>query len=191
MNSSNESIVLYGGQGDVFASVSFPADDMPYMMLETSESGIQFGATARYYFTLEHTILRLHAFGEGGDLLIRRDEGEDRVFWRFVGKQSVFDTLKLSGEKYPQPLRYDDNEIERSLLWGKYDDEDQKAGRKHRYEARMGGAKLNYPDVPLEWSRVEIHARCVIDESNQIVAYWTYELASHSQETQHQPQEKA
>lgn len=183
MNSSNESVVLYGGRGDIFALILLPANDMPYMMLETAEAGIQFGSTDKYQFTSKVTILRLHAFGKGGDLLIRRDE--DRIFWRFVGKQGVFDTLKLSGEKYPHPLRYDENEIEYSLLWGKYDDEDERAGRKHRYEARMGGAKLNYPDVSLASSRVEIHAWRVLDDNNHTVAYWTHALKEH------QPQEKA
>jgi len=190
MNSSNESIVLYGGQGDVFSSLNLPANDMPYMMLETAEAGIRFGKTAQYQFMPEVTILRIHAFGKGGDLLIRRDE--DRVFWRFVGRQSVFDTLKLNdGKKYPHPLRYDENEIERSLLWGKYDEEDQKAGRKHRYEARMGGAKLNYPDVPLAYSRVEIHAWRVVDANNHTVAYWTYELTEHPNKPKTATQEKA
>jgi hypothetical protein len=178
MTSSNDQVVLYGGQGDIFASLNLSAGDMPYLMLETAEYGIQFCSTAEYAFTPEWTVLRLHAFGSGGELLIRRDE--DRIFWRFVGKQSVFVRLGLDGTQFPKVLHYNQEDVERSLVWGKYDAKDiDDVRRGYRYEARVGKVELNYPDVPLDWERIEIHARRVLDTDNQIIAYWTYELAKH------------
>lgn len=190
MTSSNDPIVLYGGQGDIFASLKLSDDTMPYLMCETAEFGIEFGHSGDYDLIRNLLIMRLHAFGEGGDLLIRRDES--KVFWRFIGKQAVYNALSLSnGKKYTcdgqETLQKGDDEC--SLLWGKYDEEDKKAKRNERYEARMGKAKLNYPDVPLDWNRVEIHAWQVLDAKKEIVAYWTYKLAPHPEKSQNQPQE--
>jgi len=102
-SNNNEFIVLYGGQGDVFASLKLSAEDMPYLMLETAEYGIQFGSTSQYTYVPERTVLRLHAFGSGGDLLIRRDE--DQIFWRFVGYEGIFNQLGLINRiPYPKTL---------------------------------------------------------------------------------------
>lgn len=179
-SSNNENIVLYGGQGNVFASLNLSAGDMPYLMLETAEYGIAFGSTAEYTFTPEWTVLRLHAFGEGGDLLIRRDESH--IFWRFVGYQGVFDQLKLTdGTPYPEPFSVSD-EDERSLLWGAYWGQDD-AGQHHWQENRVGKAQLTYP-FPKPAERVEIRAcRVRDDNTHETVAYWTYTLVAH------QPQE--
>lgn len=179
MTSSNDQIVLYGGQGVVFASLNLSVGDMPYLMLETAEYGIAFGSTAEYAFIPEWTVLRLHAFGNGGDLLIRRDE--DRVFWRFVGYNQVFNQLGLAnGTPYPHPLKINDEDV-RSLLWGAYWGQDD-LGQHHWQENRVGKARLAYP-FPESVERVEIRACCVLDTSNQTVAYWTYTLVAH------QPQE--
>lgn len=180
MTSSNDPIVLYGGQGDVFASLNLSAEAMPYLMLETAEYGIQFVAIEGYTFTPDWTILRLHAFGPGGDLLIRRDE--DRIFWRFVGYEGVFNQLKLAnGTPYPEPLSVS-GEDERSLLWGAYWGQDD-SGQHYWQENRVGKAQLAYP-FPKPAERVEIRACRVLDAStHETVAYWTYTL------TAHQPQE--
>lgn len=180
MTSSNDQVVLYGGQEDVFASLNLSAEAMPYLMLETAEYGIQFGATEGYAFTPEWTVLRLHAFGPGGDLLIRRDE--DRIFWRFVGYEGVFNQLGLpDGTPYPKPLSVI-GEDERSLLWGAYWGRDD-AGQHHWQENRVGKAQLTYP-FPEPVERVEIRACRVLNAStHETVAYWTYALAEH------QPQE--
>lgn len=176
MTSSNDPIVLYGGRGDIFASLNLSAETMPYLMLETAEYGIQFGSTAEHAFTPEWTVLRLHAFGSGGDLLIRLDE--DRIFWRFVGYEVIFSQLGLAdGTPYFRMLTLDD-EDERSLLWGAFD---KQLG--HWQENRVGKAQLTYP-FPEPAERVEIRACRVLDAStHETVAYWTYALAEH------QPQE--
>ena len=178
ISSNNENIVLYGGQGDVLASLNLSAGDMPYLMLETAEYGMAFGSTAEYTFTPEWIVLRFHAFGNGGDLLIRRDE--DRIFWRFVGYESVFSQLGLNkGTSYPKPLIVSE-EVEHSLLWGKFD---ERLG--YWQENRVGKAQLAYPFAhPAE--RVEIRACRVLDASTlETVAYWTYALAEHqTQESQ-------
>lgn len=180
MTSSNDPIVLYGGQGDVFASLNLSAETMPYLMLETAEYGIQFVSTAEYTFTRDWTVLRLHTFGPSGDLLIRRDE--DRIFWRFVGYQGVFYQLGLpDGIPYPEPLGVSDKD-ERSLLWGAYWGQND-SGHHHWQENRVGKAQLIYP-FPEPAERVEIRACRVLDAStHETVAYWTYALAEH------QPQE--
>lgn len=176
MTSSNDQVVLYGGQGDIFASLNLSANDMPYLMLETAEYGIQFGSTVEYAFTPEWTVLRLHAFGSGGDLLIRRDE--ERIFWRFVGYQGVFNQLGLRDvTPYPEPLSISGEDV-RSLLWGAFD---KQLG--HWRENRVGKAPLTYP-FPEPAERVEIRACRVLDAStHETVAYWTYALVEH------QPQE--
>jgi hypothetical protein len=174
MTSSNDSVVLYGGQGDVLASLELPAEDMPYLMLETAEYGIQFGETSEYTYHSDWDVLRLHVFGEGGDLMIRCDEL--RTFWRFVGDQSVFDKIGLAnGTPYPEPLSVSE-EDERSLLWGAYNQE-----LRSWQEDRVGKGRLKYP-FPEGVERVEIRARRVFDKS-ETVAYWTYTLVAH------QPQE--
>lgn len=180
MTSSNDPIVLYGGQGDVFASLNLTAETMPYLMLETADKGIEFMPTVQYSPEKHWTILRFHAFGHGGDLLIRRDE--DRIFWRFVGYEGVFNQLKLTdGTPYPEPLSVS-GEDERSLLWGAYWGQDD-AGQHHWQENRVGKAQLAYP-FPKPAERVEIRACRVLDAStHETVAYWTYAL------TAHQPQE--
>lgn len=176
MTSSNNPVVLYGGQGDVFASLNLSAEDMPYLMLETADKGIEFLPTAQYSPEEHWTILRLHAFGPGGDLLIRRDE--DRIFWRFVGYQGVFNQLKLTnGTSYPKPLSVSDKD-ERSLLWGAYWGQDD-SGQQHWQENRVGKAQLAYP-FPEPAERVEIRACHVLDtNTHQTVAYWTYTLVAH------------
>lgn len=175
-SSSHENIVLYGGQGDIFASLNRSAEAMPYLMLETSEYGIEFGYSRDYDFVRNLLILRLHAFGSGGDLMIRRDE--DRIFWRFVGYERVFNQLGLTdGTSYPEKLCIS-HKGERSLLWGAFD---ERLG--YWQENRVGKAQLTYP-FPKPVERVEIHACRVLDVSTrETVAYWTYTLAAH------QPQE--
>jgi hypothetical protein len=181
MTSSNDPIVLYGGQGDIFSSLNLSAEAMIYMMLETADKGIEFLLTAQYSPEEHWTILRLHAFGPGGDLLIRRDE--DRIFWRFVGYEDIFNQLGLtSGTPYPKPLSIS-GEDERSLLWGAYWGQDD-SGQHYWQENRVGKAQLTYP-FPQPVERVEIHACRVLDvKTQETVAYWTYALAEH------QPQEK-
>jgi hypothetical protein len=176
ISSNNENIVLYGGQGDIFASLNLSAGDMPYLMLETAEYGIAFGSTAEYAFTPEWTVLRFHAFGNGGDLLIRRDE--DRIFWRFVGYNKVFNQLGLTSETpYPEILEIKDEDV-RSLLWGAYWGQDD-SGQHHWQENRVGKAQLTYP-FPEPAERVEIRACRVLDtNTRETVAYWTYDLAEH------------
>jgi len=176
MTSSNDQVVLYGGQGDVFKSLNLSANDMPYLMLETADKGIEFIPTAKYSPEKHWTILRLHAFGPGGDLLIRRDE--ERIFWRFVGYQGVFNQLGLRDvTPYPEPLSIS-GEDERSLLWGAFD---ERLG--YWRENRVGKAHLTYP-FPEPADRVEIRACRVLDaNTHETVAYWTYALVEH------QPQE--
>ncbi len=180
MTSSNDQIVLYGGQGNIFAALKLSDETMPYLMLETADKGIKFIPTDQYSPEEHWTILRLHTFGSGGDLLVRRDE--DRVFWRFVGYDGVFNQLKLTdGTPYPKPLSVSD-EDERSLLWGAYWRQDD-SGHQHWQENRVGKAQLTYP-FPEPVERVEIRACRVLDAStHETVAYWTYALAEH------QPQE--
>ncbi len=90
MTSMNDSIVLFGGKVEPFPELALFFEGMPYLIVDTAEHGIQFYASD--FSNVQHlTILRLHAFGSGGDLLIRRDE--HRCFWRFVGNLSVFDAL--------------------------------------------------------------------------------------------------
>jgi len=187
MTSSNDQIVLYGGQGDIFASLKLSDETMPYLMCETAEFGIEFGHSGDYDLIRNLLIMRLHAFGEGGDLLIRRDEG--KVFWRFIGKQAVYNALSLSnGEKYTcngqETLQKGDDEY--SLLWGVYQGKD-KLGRLRWQEDRVGKAPLTYP-VSDPMKRVEIHAWQVLDAKKEIVAYWTYKLAPHPDKSQNQPQ---
>lgn len=176
MTSSNDPIVLYGGQGDVFASLSLSAEDMPNLMCETAEYGIQFGYSRDYGLIRDLLITRVHAFGSKGDLLIRRDE--DRIFWRFVGYQGVFNQIGLpDGKPYPKPLIVS-SEDERSLLWGAYWGQDD-SGQHHWQENRVGKAPLTYPfSEPSE--RVEIRACRVLDDSTrETIAYWTYALVEH------------
>lgn len=179
ISSNNENIVLYGGQGDIFASLKLSAMDMPNLMLETAEYGIQFVATKDYAFPPGWTILRFHAFGADGDLLIRRDE--DRVMWRFVGYQGVFEQLGLpDGIPYPKSLSIS-SEDEYSLLWGRGKND---FGQHYWQEDRVGKAQLTYPfSEPAE--RIEIRAHRVLDAStDETVAFWTYTLKEH------QPQER-
>lgn len=172
MTSSNDEIVLYGGQGDIYASLTLSPKKMPYLMLETADKGIEFLPTTQYIPDAHSTILRLHAFGTGGDLLIRRDE--TRVFWRFVGYKTVFEALHLTnGTRYPAILSIH-GEDDRSLLWGSFNEQ-----RGYWQENRVGKAELTYP-LPEATERVEIRAHRVLDANNgQIVAYWTYNLAEH------------
>jgi hypothetical protein len=144
---------------------------MPYVMLETAEDGIKFISAANFTFKSETTMLRFHAFGSEGDLLVRLDE--DHIYWRFVGYKSVYEQLKLNGKPYPNPLK-SDNGDEHALLWGAYDKE-----RGHWHENRVGKAPLTYP-FPENTDRLEIHTCRVLDaETHEIMAYWTYELAAH------------
>lgn len=171
-SSNTDKVILIGGSKVDFAALELPTEQMPYLMLETAEHGIEFGAAADFNYVPDWTMLRLHAFGPGGDLLIRRDENQ--VFWRFVGYEGVFNLLGLTeGIPYSETLIPGD-EDERSLLWGAFDEQ-----RGYWHDNRVGKAHLAYPfDHPAE--RVEIRACPVLDAKTQeTVAYWTYTLAEH------------
>lgn len=174
MSSSND-LVLFGGEGLDWARLSWDAESMPYMMVETAEQddqGIQFlPSDANFNWGL--TILRLHLFGTGGDLLIRRDE--DRMYWRFVGERGMYERLGLQGVGFSGELR--NGKQVTSLLWGKYEDE-----RRDRYEARMGKASLKYPVVSAETERVEIHALEILDDMGKIVTHWTFGLGVYKEQ---------
>lgn len=166
-----EAITLFGGSVDSLDALRLPAEHLRYLMLETASDGIQFKPTADFQYSLDMTILRLHAFGTGGDLQVRRDE--QRLLWRFIGYASVLKLLNLSeGNRFPHALRPAD-EDERSLLWGEYDTE-----RKMWYENRVGKAPLTYPHNSAS-PRLEIRARRVLDPEGETVAYWNYRLVDH------------
>jgi hypothetical protein len=173
MTSSNRpnDVVLVGGQGIDANSLALTAvaQQMQYLIVDTIEDGLSFMSTTVYTPT-GLTVMRLNAFGSGGDLLIRRDEST--VYWRFVGNRSVFEKLSLTGDEYPAPLSLQGNE--QALLWGEFD-----ASRNRWYDNRVGKAALTYPGVTGE--RIEVLAHRVIDNSGRIVAYWTYALQARTQ----------
>ncbi|MBL8152954.1 MAG: hypothetical protein JNM70_02120 [Anaerolineae bacterium] len=182
-----DNLILAAGQNLDWNALRLLPERMPYLILETAEDGIQFiSIFTEKDFNRALTVLRLHSFGLGGDLQVRVDE--QRVHWRFVGERTVFDQLGLAATQHdfhPGPLSMIDKS-ETALLWGKYDaDDPDDAERGRRYEARMGRAPLDYPDVPLEYKRVNICACPVrLDSDQRVIAYWTYALAEHQPESQ-------
>lgn len=174
MSSSND-LVLFGGEGLDWTTLQWDTAQIPYMMIETAEWGIQF-LPSNTPLDAALTILRLHLFGEGGDLLLRHDE--DRIYWRFVGERGMYERLGLHGKLFPRNLQQGKQVT--SLLWGQcqYDENKQP----YRYEGRMGKASLNYPLVPAESERVEIHALEIIDDMGAIVTHWTFGLGAYQEQ---------
>lgn len=178
-------IVLIGGQWTVAETserlVAFPFLNMPYCIAQTLEQPTRFRDDSPEVWLAEG-LLRLHAFGAGGDLTVRRDE--DRCYWRFVGREES--RGGLTGKEFSGELTIrdeDDALLEpKALLYGKYLDDGQ------WQENVVGGANLNYPHEPVE--RVMIHAHAIlgsVDKGNHkgevnVVAYWTYKLDTYKPE---------
>lgn len=170
----NDTIVLIGGQWSAAEPLNTLANfrflDMPYWIVQTLEQATRFrdDATGNW---LAEGLLRLHAFGAGGDLTVRRDE--DRYYWRFVGHAESAGGLQ--GEAYPGELWKDDAQHQQALLYGKYEGDGQ------WQENIVGSAFLNYPHEPVE--RVMIHAHAIVGpvakDEVDVVAYWTYKLDTY------------
>lgn len=158
---------------DFLSAFDFAGLNMPYWMIETFNEGFQFNPDVPLT-ELIPSLMRLHCFGMGGDLTIRRDE--NRVHWRYVG--TPFEGLPEGSDYWTAnnvTELYMGDEMT-ALLWGEYD-----TVRKRWYENRVGAATLTYP-VP-ETNRVIIRAIPLIDEDNDTTAaIWTYALESYSAE---------
>lgn len=169
----NAAVVLRGGKwSDTATLATFQFQHMPYCIVQTVKQPTQF----RYdkpEIWLKEDLLRLHAFGDGGDLTVRRDG--DRYYWRFVGTEAS--AAGLAGEPFPHPVQIDPEQEQKALLYGV-----NKGGGQFQ-ENIVGGANLNYPQALQNADRVMIHAHAVTAADGlEVVAYWTYKLDTYEPE---------
>ncbi len=162
-------IVMTGGQTETLDILSyFDLNHMDYMIIQYQNNTVNFGYTGQLITQIDNAISRLHIFGEGGDLTVRRDE--NIFYWRFVGHETLLENL--IGRLYPDenmPLSIDGET--KALLWGRYQ------GEGAWQEDIVGKATLGYPtDDVKEAEHTMIFAHIVKDKHNQSVAYWTYRL---------------
>jgi hypothetical protein len=167
---SETKIILVGGKfqlSDESKDFSEHSSHFKCFIVETIAVPLHFADQ----IPLIHEVLRVHAFGNNGDLTIRRDEGT--IYWRYVG-----DEIKdFGGNLYPYALKL--GYERKSLLWGANPRESD--GK--RYEGRVGGAKLNYPINSNSEAQAELIAREVFDETtHEVVAIWTQEIRLHKEE---------
>jgi hypothetical protein len=110
-------------------------------------------------------LLRHNAFGEMGDLNLRRDS--QRILWRYVGNPSFPTTFER--RNYGTPL--EKGTPVSSLLWGK-----ALANGQH-FEERVAKGKLAYPTVVDVDKKAVLKAYPVTDTTTaQVVAYWNFAL---------------
>lgn len=169
----NEKIILMGGKwSDTTALENFAFTGLQYRIVHTLEQATTF-RTDDPSVWLNEGVLRLHAFGDDGDLTVRRDE--DTFYWRFVGKADAAGGLK--GAVHPGDLKIDDGERYKALLYGEFD---SKRGR--WYDNIVGSADLAYP-VDQSAARVMSYAYAVTHD-DETVAFWTHKLDAYILEGQ-------
>lgn len=162
-------MVLHGGQFEQQYTLDFlqlwDFTVMPIFMVDTIAKGMQLTSLDQLEPNMQ--FMRLHAFGEGGDLQLRNDAG--MVYWRFVGQAQHAPLPDQSGARdYGKHLER--GRALESLLWGKFDEE---LGEYH--EDRVGKAKLSYP-VQGSGQRVMLHAHEIVNEASEVMAVWTHKL---------------
>jgi|GEM_PF-6508619 len=171
-------IILRGGKWNSpqemkDALKDFKGQNMDFVILQTVEDGLSFNArSALSGDWLEETIIRLHWFGEGGDLTVRRDGNV--FYWRYVSEDTTGDSLY--GELYPANL-VANTELQQAMLWGRYQG---KPDDVHTWqEDIVGKAELTYPypadDIDDKHTHIKIYAKAVLHDG-QPIAYWTTHL---------------
>lgn len=156
-------IVLWGGpfpESDTMIFLQgWNFDTMPYTILETITQPVQFIETSHVYET-NIDLVRLHVFGDGGDLTVRRD-GRD-FYWRYVGY--VQPTQPVNCEVFQRSLSLGSTIT--TMLWGRWNQEKQ-----IWQENRVGKALLEYPHIAdaerVQLTSVEVYA------GKELVAIWT------------------
>jgi hypothetical protein len=155
--------------------------DMTYMILETIPDGLLFESVeddtwlAPIIGTLGDDLLRLHVFGTGGDLTIRRDD--DWFYWRYIGyKHEGIEDIPVQIHIYKEATLRIDNKRDRlkTILWGGYSEEHYR-----RHENRVGSANLDYPINTMD--RVVVEAVEVLGAGDDVVAIWTRGLVGYEE----------
>jgi hypothetical protein len=172
---NSEALTFTGGEceaADAGALLeAFALSDMPFMLVETMDDGLRMLGTDRDWPVGQAPgILRLHVFGEGGDLKLRRDG--HRLLWTYIG----FEQPDIKGRDFWAENRaselVEDAELLTALLWGRYDDS---LGYWYDDRVRGAGDRLVYLDNPAP-QVVSVTARLRDATTGQTVAYWTRAL---------------